>query len=462
MSIHLTNDAADLPNLLDATKASAVEYLASIDERPPATAFVPRPPLSLPADGLGAAETLTRFNRRYGTWLPASNGPRFWGFVTGGTTPAALMGDWLASTYDINLTSAANSPAPNIELEAIALLRELFNLPAAFDGTFVTGATMANFTGLAMGREWIARQQGRSVADEGLAAVGPVAVLSGEVHSSVPKALAMLGIGRRSLHRVATLPGTREAVDVAALAEELARLGGVPCIVVANAGTVNSVDFDDLAAIGALKEQYPCWLHVDAAFGGFAACSPQYAHLVRGMAAADSIAVDAHKWLNVPYDAAMIFTRHRSLQVDVFQNSAAYLGEIRDPIDFVHLSPENSRRLRALPAWFTLMAYGRNGYRQIVEQNCELARLLGAKIEGSAAFRLLAPVRLNVACFTLAADPTSTRIAAFLARLRNDGRVFLTPTVFQGTPGIRAAFSNWRTTAHDVELAFEAMLSVTR
>lgn len=453
----LGRDASHLPDLLGKALDASMDYLNSIDDHPPATDVARITSLDLPDDGLGAEQTLDLFARRYGHAMPASNGPRFWGFVTGGTTPAALVGDWLTSVYDLNLISAANSTAPDIEWEAVRLLRELFGLPATMDGTFVTGATMANFAGLAMGREWVARQFGKSVALDGLRAVPPIVVLGGEVHSSTFKVLALLGLGRNSLRAVATLPGHREAVDGQALRQELESLGGQPCIVVASAGTVNTGDFDDLQAIASLKSRYRFWLHVDAAFGGFAACSPSHRHLLDGIDAADSITIDAHKWLNVPYDSAMIFTRYRDLQVAVFQNSAAYLGVIAEPPDFLHLSPENSRRLRALPAWFSLMAYGRAGYREIVERNCALARMLGDRIQASATFRLLAPVRLNVVCFTLAGEIGSEGVRDFLARVRDDGRVFMTPTTFRGIAGIRAAFSNWRTQEKDIEIGWRAM-----
>ncbi len=457
MHNHLKNDLAHLSSLLEKTKIAADAYLNEIDQRPPATKYKAKQHLEISEQGEGAEKTLDLFLERYGNHMPASNGPRFWGLVTGGTTPASLLGDWLTSAYDLNLSHAGNSVAPDIEMEAIAMLRELFGLPASFSGTFVTGATMSNFAGLAIAREWVGKQYGKSVSQEGLHAVPTIKILSGEAHASSFKALAMLGLGKNSLKVIPRLPENREAVDLVELRKVLHGLNGEPCIVIANAGTVNTVDFDDIQAIAALKSEFKFWLHVDAAFGGFAACSPNFKHLLNGIEHADSITIDAHKWLNVPYDSAMIFTQHRDLQISVFQNSGAYLGAIAEPVDFIHLGPENSRRMRALPAWFSLMAYGKEGYRDIVERNCEMAQKLGAKISSSNKFRLLAPVRMNVVCFTLSGEVTAQRVQEFLTKLRDDGRVFLTPTTYLGTPGIRAAFSNWRTEERDVEIAWEAM-----
>ena len=462
MHNHLKNDLANFPALLEQTKQAADEYLTEIDQRPPATGYTKKEILDISQQGLGAEKTLDLFLERYGNAMPASNGPRFWGLVTGGTTPASLVGDWLTSVYDLNLSHAANSVAPDIEMEAISMLRELFGLPASFSGTFTSGATMSNFTGLAIAREWIGHQYGKSVSQEGLQAIPPVKVLSCEAHSSSFKALAMLGLGRSSLKVIPRLPENREAVNVVELKKALVEMNGEPCIVIANAGTVNTVDFDDIQSIAALKSEFKFWLHVDAAFGGFAACSPKFKHLLNGIERADSITIDAHKWLNVPYDSAMIFTQHRELQISVFQNSGAYLGAITEPVDFIHLAPENSRRMRALPAWFSLMAYGKEGYQDIVERNCEMAKLLGSKIESSKEFQLLAPVRMNVVCFTLTGDSTAERVKTFLAGLRDDGRVFMTPTTYLGKPGIRAAFSNWRTEEKDVEIAWLAMLDCAK
>ncbi len=461
MSDFLDRDWTNFDVILDHTLAEARRFLAGLADLPPG---ITPPSLFAPLDafdeGVGAQAALRIFREGYAAWLNGSAGPRYFGFVTGGVTPAALSGDWLTSVYDQNALGSDESVAPWIELETIDLLRRLFSLPPAYSGVFVSGATMANFTGLAIARQWIGRQRGIDIADQGLSAAGPVAVLSATPHSSIYKALAMLGLGRKSLVPVAAQP-EREAVDVTALDSALQVRRGEPCIVVANAGTVNTVDFDDLVAIAALKERHDFWLHVDAAFGGFAACSPKYRALVDGLDQADSITIDAHKWLNVPYDSAMIFTRHPRLQAEVFRNAAVYLGEEIGPSNFVHLTPENSRRLRALPAWFTLVAYGREGYAEIVERNCRLARRLGRQIDESEAFDLLAPVRLNGVCFTLAdggCDSDLDRIRRYLDWLRADGRVFLTPTVYRGTAAMRISVTNWRTAQADVEIAWQALV----
>ncbi|MCI2417523.1 pyridoxal-dependent decarboxylase [Saccharopolyspora sp. K220] len=448
MDPNLAADLARLPELLDDARRFAVEVLAGIADRPAAVAPEHRAPAPLPDRGAGADGALNQFRERWAPGFSGSAGPRYLGFVTGGATPASVAGDWLTSAFDQNVVVSTDSAAPDLEREAVGWLRELFGLSAAHDGAFVTGATMSNLVGLAIAREWVGERLGVSVAQDGVAALGNLPVLSGSPHSSVYKALAMLGLGRGCVRELATMAG-REAVDVDRLAAELAALDGRPAIVVANAGTVNTVDFDDLRAISALRKRYPFWLHVDAAFGGFAALSPQHADLVAGIDEADSVCVDLHKWLNVPYDSAVQFTRRRDLQVRIFQNAAAYLGLPTDNPDFVHLTPESSRRLRALPAWFTLAAYGRQGHREIVERDIALACELGDRIAELPRLRLLAPVRLNVVCFTLAEDPSAARIDALARAISESGESFLTPTVYKGTPGLRAAFSNWRTTNSD-------------
>jgi glutamate/tyrosine decarboxylase-like PLP-dependent enzyme len=330
----------------------------------------------------------------------------------------------------------------------------MLGLGAGHTGTFVSGATMSNFTGLAIGREWLGEQLGVSVSEAGVGALGAVEVLSGAPHASVYKALSMLGLGRDSLRVIPVVAG-REAVDIDRLREALEALGGRPAIVVANAGTVDTVDFDDLRAIAALREHHPFWLHVDAAFGGLAVLSPEHAHLLDGLAEADSVCVDLHKWLNVPYDSAVQFTRWRDLQVKVFQNYAPYLDAYGASPEFAHLTPENSRRLRALSAWFALTAYGLDGHRDIVDRNIASARRVGEALSEIPGVRLLAPVRLNVVCFTVPGD-----VADAARAFAETGEVFLTTTVYQGTPALRAAFSNWRTGESDEKRIIAALRAV--
>ncbi|MFD5465137.1 pyridoxal phosphate-dependent decarboxylase family protein [Kitasatospora sp. NPDC127059] len=460
MHPELAADLDRLPALLEEARQRAVGFLAGLDDRPviPPSAGHPTPSGPLPEDGGGLRAALAEFGERWEPRLSASAGPRYFGFVTGGATPAALVGDWLTATADQNSNSSLDPAGQHLERETVGWLRALFGLSPAHSGTFVSGATMSNTVGLAIAREWLGERLGVDVAEDGVAALGRVRVLSGGAHSSVSKALSVLGLGRTALTTVPALPG-REAVDVAALERALAEVDG-PCVVVANAGTVNTVDFDDLRAIAALRERYRFWLHVDAAFGAFAALSPQHAELVAGLDLADSVCVDLHKWLNVPYDSAVQFTRRRDLQARVFQNAAAYLGPVGDHPDLVHLTPENSHRLRALAAWFTLRAYGRAGHREIVERCTAGARALGEAISAIDGLRLLAPVRLNVVCFTLAADPTPERLAALAARI--SGQAFLTPTRYAGRPALRAAFSNWRTTEADVRRTAAVLAAAVR
>ncbi len=462
MNQKLEHDLKHLPEILQTTLETAHAFLDGLNDRPAAIRPHTLEPQGLTDEGLGFEAALQAFKTRWEPGFSGSAGPRYLGFVTGGATPAALAGDWLTSAYDQNAADAASSNVADLESETIRMLCDLFGLPGDFTGSFVTGATISNFVGLALGRQWIADKHGRDAAQDGLYGLPPIKILSGTAHSSTFKALSMLGMGRVNLTKIPTLKD-REAVDLKALRHALEQLNGQPCIVVANAGTVNTVDFDDLIGIADLKREFDFWLHTDAAFGGFAAISPKFVHLTHGLEHSDSVCIDAHKWLNVPYDAAMQFTRHRSLQVRIFQNSAAYLGQLDlEHPSLVHLTPENSRRLRALPAWFALQAYGKGGHREIVERNCDAAQSLGEKIEHSSAFQLLAPVRMNVVCFTLAGNADQTRVSSLIEKLRDAGQVFVTPTVLHGVPGVRAAFSNWRTQLSDVDTAWESMLEIAQ
>ncbi|WP_369355817.1 aspartate aminotransferase family protein [Streptomyces sp. cg2] len=458
MHPQLAADLAALPDLLEATGQRATAFLDGLGEAPVVPARPAPEPRPLPEHGIGLQDALRDFAARWQPGLSASAGPRYLGFVTGGVTPAALAGDWLTTVADQNSMSSLDATGQHLERESVGWLRTLFGLSDAHEGALVSGATLSNTVGLAIAREWLGERRGVSPAEDGVAALGPVRVLSGTPHSSVAKGLSMLGLGRAALVTVPTLPG-REAVDPAALERALQETDG-PCVIVANAGTVNTVDFDDLRALAALRDRYDCWLHIDAAFGAFAALSPHHAHLADGLDLADSLCVDLHKWLNVPYDSAVQFTRRRDLQARVFQNAAAYLGPLGDAPDLVHLTPENSRRLRALPAWFTLRAYGREGHRDIVDRCVECARALGEAVADLDGLELLAPVRLNVVCFTLAHSPTAERLAALADALATE--VFLTPTVHAGRPALRAAFSNWRTTPEDVQRVVSSLTDAVR
>ena len=455
----LENDKASISSILTDVHRLADKYFKQQHDLAPGKFVQDIQLTDLPEKGLGTKSTLSIFERDFAPHISNTAGPRYFGFVTGGSTPASVAGDWLVSTYDQNAFGSNDSIAPQLERQTIHFFKQLFGLEDRYFGSFVTGATVSNMVGLALGRQWVGEQQGKDFSNEGLYGNTPIKVLSATPHSSAIKSLSMLGMGRNSVQKIKPL-ADREAVDLYELEKALQDLNE-PAIIIANSGTVNTVDFDDLDAIGKLKSNYKFWLHVDMAFGGFAALSEKYKHLVHGLNHADSITIDAHKWLNVPYDAAMIFTKHKNLQLKVFQNSAAYLGDPNQSPDFFHYTPENSRRWRALPSWFTLMAYGKEGHTEIVERNCAMAQKLGNWISSSSKFKLLAPVRMNVACFTLnKEDLTADDIKVFLAGVRDDGRAFFTPTVYNGVPAIRAALSNWLTQEHDIDVTIEALESI--
>jgi glutamate/tyrosine decarboxylase-like PLP-dependent enzyme len=457
----LLHDLAHTDTILSAITQKSLAHLAALPHLPTNPAPGKPLPATLPEAGMGTLQTLEHFYQAHIAHITASAGPRYWGFVTGGTTPAAIAGDWLCTIFDQNPQSM-NGPgdySARIEAETITLLRQLLQLPDDFNGGFVSGATMSNFTCLAVARQWAGMQNGNDIAREGLRT--PVTVLSATPHSSAIKSLSMLGMGSNNIVSVATATGNREAMDMADLENKLQQYAGTPCIVISSAGTVNSVDFDDMQAIAALHQRYTFFWHIDAAFGGFAACSPAHRHLLQGWDAADSIAIDCHKWMNVPYDSAVYFTQkaHARLQLSVFQNSnAPYLGNPEENFSYLNFGPENSRRLRALPAWYALQAYGSKGFEWMVDNNIQLAQQLGHAIENETNFTLAAPVRLNVVCFTTKEEKDrSAVIAQILERLNRNGKVFMTPTVYKGLPCLRAALVNWRTTEADIALAVAAL-----
>ncbi|MCF0051962.1 pyridoxal-dependent decarboxylase [Dyadobacter sp. LJ53] len=456
MSIQLQDDLAHIDRILEEVKNSSLDFLSQLNELPTYAADQQTDPDTLAANGLGTQGSLALFQRKYRKLMVASPGPRYWGFVTGGATPASIAGDWLTTVFDQNTqgTKGAGDISAIVEKETIRLLSQLLNLPEEFNGGFVTGATMSNFTGLAVGRQWAGKKLGIDISRTGMSS--EIIVMAATPHSSVIKSLSMLGFGSGNLFKINVLPG-REAMDIADLEAKLMASNDKPVIVNCSAGTVNTVDFDDIAAIVALKKKYDFWLHIDAAFGGFAACSPAHSHLLAGWEQADSITIDCHKWMNVPYDSAVIFVRkqHDRLQVETFQNTnAPYLGDPSENFSYLNFLPENSRRFRALPAWFGLVAYGKSGYQWIIENSIARANELGHYITGSGTFELAAPVRLNVVIFRLR---DADRTTAFLDRLNKSGNVFMTPTTLDGKSCVRAAFVNYRTNANDIVIAAREM-----
>jgi glutamate/tyrosine decarboxylase-like PLP-dependent enzyme len=460
MNTTLQQDLNDIENILDKIKQQGVEFLNSLDTIPTSNSNTITTNRSLNESGLGALSALEEFNQRLAPLMIASPGPRYWGFVTGGSTPASIVGDWLTTIYDQNTQAvkAQGGVSALIEIETINLLLQLLDLPKSFLGGFVTGATMSNFTSLGVARQWFGKQLGKDFAKNGISE--PITIFSATPHSSSIKCLAMLGIGSQNFIKIKTLEGNREAIDIADLEKNIESLNGKPFIVITSAATVNTADFDDFIAINKLKEKYKFWWHIDAAFGGFAACSPKYKHLLNGWENADSITIDCHKWLNVPYESAfyLIKEEHKILQIETFQNSnAPYLGDPLENFSFLNFLPENSRRLKALPVWFSLLAYGKEGYQHIVENSVDLALQFDAFITNNENFELLAPTRLNNVCFTLSGDHNQDKVNLFLVHLNDTGKVFMTPTVYQNRKGIRASFVNWRTNKEDVEIVIEEM-----
>ncbi|MCD0463903.1 pyridoxal-dependent decarboxylase [Flavobacterium sp. ENC] len=460
MNAILQQDLNDFENILEKTKQQGIGFLNNLENIPTSNKNTIDPTRDLNELGLGSIEALREFNERMAPLMVASPGSRYLGFVTGGSTPASIVGDWLASVYDQNTQAikAQGGVSALIEFETIHLLLQLFDLPKTFLGGFVTGATMSNFTCLGIARQWFGAQSGKDFAKNGISET--LNILTATPHSSAVKSLAMLGIGSQNYSVIKTIEGNREAIDTIDLEEKIKALNGKPFILISSAGTVNTADFDDFKAISTLKEKYNFWWHIDAAFGGFAAVSDKFKHLVEGWENADSITIDCHKWLNVPYESAFYLVKkdHVNLQIETFQNSnAPYLGNPLENFNYLNVLPENSRRLRALPVWFSLLAYGKEGFCDIVENSVHMALHFGNALIEADHFELLAPIRLNNVCFTLKGDHNQEKVASFLTLLNDSGKVFMTPTVYQNRKGIRASFVNWRTSEKDIKIIIEEM-----
>jgi glutamate/tyrosine decarboxylase-like PLP-dependent enzyme len=417
----------------------------------------------LPDEGDGALTALRELLALAGPAATRSSGPRFFHFVTGGTTPAALAADWVTSALDQMAYGWDSSPLGSaLERLSIDWLRQLFELPDEFGGVLTTGATMANLTGLTAARGWWAERQGVDVEERGLAALpAPVVLTSGYVHPSAVQALGMLGLGRSSVRRLA-----RDGVgrlDLEALERELTELNGAPAILIANAGEVNAGEFDPIAAMADLAERHGAWLHVDGAFGLFARVAPDTRQLTEGVERAHSVISDGHKWLNVPYDCGFAFVREPERLGKAFVVGAPYLPSPDDPRPNPGFhSPENSRRARAFAVWATLRAYGRTGYREMVERHLALARRLASRVDEAPELERLAEVPLNIVCFRIHPpgareedlDDLNRRLGDALLR---DGRVFAGTTVYDGKVAFRPAIVNWQTTERDVDMLIDIL-----
>ena len=448
---------------LERVASEAQTYLAELTDAPVRSAAsdeaAERFAGLLPEEGVG---TIAAIEELLGDGIEAhvrSGGPRFFHWVIGGSTPAALAADWVTSLLDQNAGGWDATPiGARLEHVSIQWLLDLFELPADWSGVLTTGATTANFTGLAAARQWWGEQHGADVSDNGLAGLPQVPILSSRfIHVSALKALAMLGLGRS---QVTDCSGPDGSFDVRRLDDAL---DDKPAIVIANAGEVNAGHFDPIREVAEVAHSHNAWVHVDGAFGLFARLSPHVAALADGVDQADSVISDGHKWLNVPYDCGFAFVRDaRYLRVP-FNAGAAYLPEAEDerPV-FGFMGPELSRRARSLAVWATLRAYGRDGYRAIVERCLHNAAHLARLVEEADDAELLLPAPLNIVFFRYRPpdareDELDELNLAIEEEILKDGRVYLGTTRWNGMVGFRPAFVNWRSTKEDAALVLETV-----
>ena len=394
--------------------------------------------------------------------LVATTGPRYFGFVIGGALPAAAAADMLAVAWDQCAGMYSLSPAAAVVEDVVqGWILDLLDLPREACVGFTTGAQMATFTGLAAARHEVLSRVGWDVERDGLQGAPRVNVLVGdEVHVTVLAALRMLGLGEGTAVRV---PADDQGRMVPAeLARILAGLSG-PTIVSAQAGCVNTGAFDPLDHIAPLVRDAGAWLHVDGAFGLWAAASPATRHLVAGRELADSWAVDFHKWLNVPYDSAAAIVRHPEAQRAAMRFMAAYIVRDEDaPRDPADLVPESSRRARGFAVWAALRQLGRSGVTQLVDRFCALARQAAEALSREPGVRILNEVVLNQVLFALDDDPMGDLTRDAISRVQRDGTCWIGGTIWKGEPAIRLSVSSWMTTEDDIERSVEAIITSIR
>jgi glutamate/tyrosine decarboxylase-like PLP-dependent enzyme len=451
-----------IPDLLELVRGQARYWFETLATRPVRASVTSNQLVQslggpLPEDGTSPADVIGLLARVGTRGTIASAGPRYFGFVVGGSLPAALAADWLVSTWDQNAGIFALSPlASTIEQITGSWLRDLAGLPSSMSFGFVTGGHMANFTSLACARHSVLRKIGWDVESDGLNGAPHIEVcVNEESHYTIFVALRLLGIGSAHVRKIpADNQGRMRADGLAAVLRE----SKGPCIVCAQAGNVNTGSFDPLLEIADAAKERGAWLHVDGAFGLWAAVSPQYAHLVRGIELADSVSSDAHKWLNVPYDCGLVFCADESANRSAMSLAAAYIvatSTERDPHEFV---PEESRRARAVPVYAALRSLGRRGLAEIIERNCRQARRFGDALH-AAGFEVLNEVVLNQVVVSFG-RPEQTE--ATIAAIQQDGTCWCGGTVWQGRTAMRISVSNWSTTDDDVELSIDAIIRCAR
>jgi glutamate/tyrosine decarboxylase-like PLP-dependent enzyme len=458
--------------VLDEASQYAIRYLDGLPGRPVGSNATQESlranlDLPLPVQGTEPRSVVADLARFADPGVVASSSGRFFGFVVGGATPAALAADWLTSVWDQNATLYATSPANSVAEEVAAgWLLEVLGLPRAASVGFTTGGTMASFTGLAAARHAVLARAGWDVEARGLYGAPEIDVVIGdEAHVTILAALQMLGLGRE---RVKRAPADGQGrMEAGPLREILESCRG-PLIVCAQAGNVNTGAFDPLAEIAAAVRERGGWLHVDGAFGLWAQASPALAHLAAGAGEADSWATDAHKWLNVPYDCGIVAVRDPEAHRAAMTISAAYLvhtgGGERDPFDYV---PEFSRRARGFTVWAALRSLGRAGIADLVERCCALAWRFADRLGREPGVEILNDVVLNQVLVRF--TPTAGRggdadalTREVVARVQADGTCWLGGTTWHGLAAMRISVSNWSTTEADVDLSAAAILRAYR
>lgn len=382
----------------------------------------------------------------------ATAGGRYFGFVIGGSLPAALVANWLAGAWDQNAAMQVMSPvAAKLEEIVLEWMVDLLGLPSGSGAGFVTGTTMANFSALAAARTALLKGAGWDVEEDGLFGAPPIHVVVGdEVHVSVLKALSMLGLGRSRVTRVpADAQGRMRPEALPPLDDHT--------LVCVQAGNVNTGAFDPAGEICARAHEAGSWVHVDGAFGLWAAVSPQYAPLLAGAGAADSWAIDCHKWLNVPYDSGVAVVRTPEYLHTAMTLSAAYLtpGDGREPW---HYAPEGSRRARGVELWAAMRSLGRSGLREMIERNCRQAKEFAERLR-EAGFAILNDVVLNQVLVSFGRAEDTRRV---ITEVQNDGTCWCGGTQWHGHAAMRISVSSWATTDEDVERSVAAMIRIAR